>query len=464
MKTPLIFLVLLLSACTHEGYLYHNQETLKYLHSGNYEASLNSLEKNKYLKTDYNRDLYHVEKGRLLFLSGKYEEAARELIPVELTMEDYKSFFYRSINGVKTYQIDNRYSKDGRPIPSSQPNSVSEMVDYNKRVGGMSSSYQTGSFKSPEKLNFAFYDFEKPLVNFYVGLCGIYLNDEKTSVESRRLDLMAESFALRKFPLNSQVNAYSENPFVYLMSGIFYEQNGDINNALISYEKALEAYNQPYCYANYGLRLPWQLVKDVYRLNRQLGFKDRMALITQKYGYLPDSTDLAPNTMLILVEQGHVPVKKLDVVWYKNGAGPYPDKQFYGYVVKTSRIQMVPQMAPSVRTESIAIDGKTNTGELICNLDYEMDVIIKNRLAAEHKPLPPPPNPPTKNTTVYNTTNYDSRSWQTLPSGISYFRVPVSASHREVSISYSTWGGQHKAVQVKANLKSPVQVVHVFLQ
>ncbi|MDZ4666880.1 MAG: hypothetical protein SGJ00_03245 [bacterium] len=173
------------------------------------------------------------------------------------------------------------------------------------------------------KTNYVCYDFERPFINFYIGLCGVMMQDDKPLIEAKRLQSLKEQLDLRKFPIHPGNVNYSPNPFIPLVSGMFYEFMGEPNDALISYKKALEAYENKFCFMNDGVEIPNYLVSDVYHLMNKLGFYDQAERFKKQYKKLVQTYYAKQDYLLLLVEEGYVPVKEKLVGYFSNGNGPF---------------------------------------------------------------------------------------------------------------------------------------------
>ena len=112
-------------------------------------------------------------------------------------------------------------------------------------------------------------DFERAQVNIFCALNYLMLgNGVDALVEARQVDDF-----LRKLQTDyGYKNVYREDAFARYLMGLIYEDQGQINDAYISYKLALEGYKD--YRKNYGLGAPDELVSDALRTAKQLGFKD----------------------------------------------------------------------------------------------------------------------------------------------------------------------------------------------
>ncbi len=91
-------------------------------------------------------------------------------------------------------------------------------------------------------------DFERVMINIFQSLNFVALgNIEEALVEARDVDVKLSVINRQYKP--DQKNVYKEDAFARLLMGILYEQNGtgdDLNDAFISYKKAVDIYENDY--------------------------------------------------------------------------------------------------------------------------------------------------------------------------------------------------------------------------
>ena len=106
-------------------------------------------------------------------------------------------------------------------------------------------------------------DFERAMINLMAAVSYIRMGDHNAAlVEFRRLDSLLNG-------LNDKYekkNVYKEDAFARYMSGILYEDDGNINDAFIAYYRAYEIYNDYQKY--YGTPIPSILLADLYRTGK----------------------------------------------------------------------------------------------------------------------------------------------------------------------------------------------------
>lgn len=131
-------------------------------------------------------------------------------------------------------------------------------------------------------------DFERALIYLFSAINYAALGQgEEALVECRQLDLF-----FRALPFDGQRNNYQDDAFGRYLAGLLYEDQGEINDAYISYVKALKAYDD---YATfYKTPRPDALVEDALRTARQLGFSDKVEEIQRRWGPAPSPDSALP--------------------------------------------------------------------------------------------------------------------------------------------------------------------------
>ncbi len=170
-------------------------------------------------------------------------------------------------------------------------------------------------------------DFEQAMLHIFQALNFVALGEmDEALVEARQVD--AKLTLLNSQYPPDQRNVYREDAFIRLMMGIIYEVSGtpdDLNDALISYQKALAIYQQDYG-ANYETPVPVILKENLVSLAHYLGV----------------SLDGASTQLLLNMKPLSVPERRrkaeVYVVQY-NGLSPIKTQSSYpapydGYVTK----------------------------------------------------------------------------------------------------------------------------------
>ena len=252
-----LVIVLSLGGCA-AGYSGFMKSTLKSLERGDYQRALEQLEANE---DRSDKLLYRMEKGLIYHYQGAYEASNKQFAKAEDL-------------------IDRRYTK-----------SVSrELAAF---VTNDAIRHYTGE------------EFERALIHYYRAMNYEKLGlRQEALVECRKANLRLEDYAAgSKYTLN-----YKNDAFLQYMTGLFYEADGDINEAYISYKDAELGYRA--YHEAFGVTIPSVLVEDLTRAAARLGYRDDLERYMQRYGrYGIDPHDNAVGDVVIFVESGRVPRK-----------------------------------------------------------------------------------------------------------------------------------------------------------
>ncbi|MBI2505287.1 MAG: hypothetical protein HYW07_18895 [Candidatus Latescibacteria bacterium] len=259
LKTGIWAAALLLLAGCAAGYSSLMRAPLKRLERRDYEGALARLEKPEG-KT--NKLLYRLERGLIFHYQGQYQTSNQEFEKAEKLIDE---LYTRSVS---------------RELASLVTNDA--IIPY------------TGE------------EFECSFIHYYRALNYAYLGaPEDALVECRKANLKLADYAQAvDYKLS-----YKNDAFIQYMTGIFYEAQGEWNDAYISYKDAARGY-QAYQQA-FGLQLPPTLPADLARMAQRLGFADERAEYLQRYAL--DPQDLAPvggGQVVVFVEQGFVARKR----------------------------------------------------------------------------------------------------------------------------------------------------------
>ncbi len=178
--------------------------------------------------------LYYMDKGQLSHLSGQWEESNQLFEAAEREIDEL----------------------------------------YTKSISKEAASFLTSDNVKP----YSGEDFERVLINLFRALNYMYLGQpDEALVEARKVDHKLNLYNQR----HGKKNVYSEDALVRYLMGMLYENQGEINDAFISYRKALETYRD--YSANYKTTIPKKLVADCLRTADDLGFREEMEEIQSKF-------------------------------------------------------------------------------------------------------------------------------------------------------------------------------------
>ena len=252
-----IVLLLFLSGCgaAYSGYMSHS---LKQLEKSDYEGALAKLEKPD---SNTNKLLYYLEKGLILHYQGQYEASNLEFERAEKLSD---VLYTRSVS---------------------------------REVAALLSNDSVVAYRGEE--------FEMTLVHYYRAMNYQRLGERQAAlVECRKANLRLENYAQQaEYDLS-----YKNDAFLQYMTGLFFEAEGELNDAYISYKDALQGY-RAYDDA-FGLPIPRMLLVDLTRLADRLGYDAEAARYGRRFRLRPDELQRATGSeVVVFVESGFVPRK-----------------------------------------------------------------------------------------------------------------------------------------------------------
>ena len=212
---PLILLSLLTLIFTScSTYNMQVNDYYGHLRNGNYDKAAKALDNNKLLKKNRNYLLYLLERGKMSHLLHQW---------------DSSNVYFNEADNI---------------MEQSRKNSAKDII--------------VGTLMNPMMETYQAEDFEKYLVHYYKSLNYLQLGrPDEALVEARRI-------SLRNYTQEEKAgkNKYESDAFSFMLQGMIYEKNQDINNAFIAYRNAVDVYlahDGDY----YGTRIPEQLKKDL---------------------------------------------------------------------------------------------------------------------------------------------------------------------------------------------------------
>lgn len=262
---PAVIVLALLTSCA----TYNQQVSGYYNHfvQGNYDLASEALDKNSLLAKHRNHLLYLLEKGHMEHLRRNYEAS-------------------------------NRYFNEADNL----------MEDGSTSLGDVAIS----TLLNPMMETYRGEDFEKYMVHYYKALNYLMLHQPgEAQVEARRISL--RTYAQQDVTGKGK---YAQDAFSYVLQGLIFEKNSDINNAFIAYRNAADLYIA-HGGAYYGVSIPIQLKKDLLRTAWQMGFMDQVQEYQQKLSYTlqPQDRQLG-NELVLFWESGRAPVKREESVMF----------------------------------------------------------------------------------------------------------------------------------------------------
>ena len=228
------------------------------MEKGDYEGALARLEKPD---GSTNKLLYRLEKGLIYHYQGRYTESNSEFEKAEVLID---RLYTRSLSRETAALLTN-----------------DAIVAYSGE------------------------EFEQTLIHYYRAMNYERLGDRQAAlVECRKANLKLENYAQKaEYKLS-----YKNDAFMQYTTGLFFEAEGEFNDAYISYKDAEKGYR---AYAEaFGTRIPRMLLVDLARLAQKLGFDDDVEQYRTAYRLRPEElTTPASGEVVVFIESGFVPRK-----------------------------------------------------------------------------------------------------------------------------------------------------------
>ncbi len=265
-------LLLFLSGCA-AAYSSYLSRSLRHLERGDYAAALALIEKPN---GPTNMLLYRLERGLIFHYQGLYAESNAE--------------FERAEN-----LIDRLYTRS-----------------LSREAASLLTNDAIIAYRGEE--------FERVLIHYYRALNYERIGDRQAVlVECRKANLKLEEYAQQA---DYQLS-YKNDAFMQYATGLFYEAEGELNDAYISYkdaEKGYRAYREAF-----GIGVPRMLLIDLTRLAQKLGYDDEVQSYVEHYRLRPDELQQHPGgEVVVFVESGFAPRKlesELSVPILKDDSG-----------------------------------------------------------------------------------------------------------------------------------------------
>ena len=257
--------------------------------NGNYQLALNELDKIKYLRAKYNKQLYLLEKGRLLQLIGENEKSAKLLNEADELAEGWTNLKLRPASGIMG--ISDLKSLKNTQFGFSQITFEPRFLKYNSE------------------------HYERMMINYTKAISYVNMSKkDETLVEAKRLLLLSQQLGDLKV-IESNNNTYVKDPFPELFAGMIFEWNSDYSNAFVSYENAYKCYSENGTEKVYGIKTPEQLQIDLLRLAYKLGYNDKLEyyqnLFGKKYEQKNNSSEL-----ILFIEDGTIPSRSEETKYF----------------------------------------------------------------------------------------------------------------------------------------------------
>jgi hypothetical protein len=233
--------------------------SLKNLEKGDYAGALNKLKKPD---GSTNKVLYRLEKALIYHYQGRYEESNIEYEKAEVL-------------------IDRLYTRS-----------------LSREAAALLTNDSIIAYRGEE--------FEQVLIHYYRSMNYERLGDRQAAlVECRKANLKLENYAQQE---NYKLS-YKNDAFLQYVTGLFFEAEGEWNDAYISYKDAVSGYR---AYAEtFGTAMPRMLLIDLTSLAQKLGYADEVATYIERYRLRPEELQKpVGGEVVVFVEGGFVPRKR----------------------------------------------------------------------------------------------------------------------------------------------------------
>ena len=262
MRSVLALLAVLAVACGAPGLNIQYYRSLNTaIEAGDFQGARKKLVASKELYGEKSRLIWHMDNAMIAHLEGDVDKSNRAVQAAEKTIEEL----------------------------------------YAKSLTREASSFLTSDASLPYEGE----DYEKVFLNVLGALnYALAGNRDEAVVEAKRADLKLQERARRY-----KDSPYSEDAFVRYLMGLIYEDGGEINDAWISYARAIAVYEKQQ--GVFGVRVPAALVQRAARAAKQLGFFEELQSLRDRYGELVDRalSDRGGGRLVLVEMAGMVPFK-----------------------------------------------------------------------------------------------------------------------------------------------------------
>lgn len=240
--------------------------------SGNLEDAREFLSKNEKAAEKKDRLLYFMDKGVVEHMLGNYEESNAAFEKAYIFMEDYR----QGIGYDALVLISN---------PMNQP--------YRGE------------------------DFEMVMIHYYKAFNYIFLEQpDKALVEVKRINIKLNQLNDKYEGKN---NAYKQDAFAQVLTGLIYESVNDPNNAFISYRNAYNTYKGIY-ESEFNVEVPEQLKIDLLRMAHRMGFTQELMQYEKEF-------DMQVTNYLHKEDEANL------IVFWLNGLGPIKSENSFNFAM-----------------------------------------------------------------------------------------------------------------------------------
>ncbi len=388
-------LLLLQAGCA--SYSHNFEQEIQTLASQDPAAALATLDKQHH--PERNRVLYHLNRAMLLHMLGDYAASNDEFEQAKQVIEQYQA---------------TSISEEGAAF----------FINDGTRT-------YTGS------------SLEQLMLHVYAAIN--YLLQNKT--DAARVEALQIDVRLRQLQEADPDSILSIDPFVRYLTGLIYEQLGEIDNAMIAWRKAYNAYLEHQ--KAYGINVPRILKQDLLRVSRQLGLNEEYEHYRQRFEVEARQLDREQAELIMLFHKDLAPIKRSQRIAQVDPTTGYlvhfalpmyePRHSHLSHarvVVAGQRVRTEPMediSAIALRTLQENMPAITARALARAVVKYQM-----SRQAGENDGLAGL----LMNIAGVVSEQADTRSWLTLPGEIQMARVTLPPGDYNVSLELIGAGGQ----------------------
>jgi uncharacterized protein len=426
------------------------------LYNGNFKEASAGLEGNRLLQKERNKLLYLLEKGKVEHLLSNYEASNNYLEQAYIMVDD--------------------------------------------KIKTNAGQYVAAKFTNPMAEPYKGEDFEKVTIHYYKALNYFQLGRPADAlVEAKRINIKLYELN-EKYKENK--NRYSEDAFSQILQGLIYESTGDVNNAFIAYRNAKEIYAKNEG-KFFGTAMPQQLKTDLMRTARILGFWDEYYAYLKEYGGEPKQEKRPEGEAIIFWENGLIAAKDQVVITASGDGGAFVgtyndgevSEQIFIPIPTNADIGVINAIAipkyrlrPTYYTKAtVLIDSTEQVIELGQDFYPIAKQCLKDRMLREvidiatrfaAKKATGAGLSAIADETLgkgwgdvikagadiagASTERADTRNWQTLPSTISYTRVPLKQGTNEFIIKKYGPEGVVDTEKINIPYRPGLQIVNIY--
>jgi hypothetical protein len=377
-----IFLFIQLSGCSFKQHAFNS--LAEDLSRGSVEQVLLEVEKSSYPDRDYVQ--YQLNIGLLRAYSGDFSGAVEEL------------------------------QKAKQVIASLQAKSVSE------NVGAVVVNETLRSYSSTPS--------ERMMLQQLLIISYLLAGDR----DGARVEVLQGQVIEQSLPMNSGLSGMVASS--HYLAGLVYQMNGELDNAMISYRRALQMMK------NSGIKPPKALTDGLLRASRHLGLNNEHSQLVEQFGY-----ELAP----ISKESAEL------VVFYWQGVVSHKSQRFITVYVPSLEhnvslaLPYYPPRPGTSRRLAYSVNNKQYKAQMMDNVetlvrdDLEADsaaiyAAALARMVTKHQAIKEAQNNDSSGfaAAILNIASVvsevaDVRSWNMLPSAVQVQRMDITAGKYQIN-------------------------------